>query len=124
MEQKQNKMAVMPMKSLVLNMSIPLMLSIGIPALRIISVTFVFAAVTIVCGYFASGLGNGVINMVGGLIRQLVLLVPFLWIFSRIFGIGGAWYAFWISETAPFLYSYFSARRLLKRKLEEIDGRK
>lgn len=94
MEQKQNKMAVMPMKSLVLNMSIPLMLSIGIPALRIISVTFVFAAVTIVCGYFASGLGNGVINMVGGLIRQLVLLVPFLWIFSRIFGIGGAWYAF------------------------------
>lgn len=35
------------------------MLAFGVPALRIISVTFLFAVVTILCGYFASGLGNG-----------------------------------------------------------------
>ena len=52
----------------------PEMLTIGIPALRIISVSFVMAAITILCGYFASGLGNGIINMVSAAIRQLVLL--------------------------------------------------
>lgn len=43
------------------------MLTLGIPALRIISVSFSLASVTILCGYFASGLGNGVINMVSAL---------------------------------------------------------
>ena len=54
----------------------PEMLTIGIPALRIISVSFAMAAITILCGYFASGLGNGIINMVSAAIRQLVLLIP------------------------------------------------
>lgn len=36
----------------------PEMLTIGIPALRIISVSFVMAAITILCGYFASWLGK------------------------------------------------------------------
>ena len=48
------------------------MLAFGVPALRIISVTFLFAVVTILCGYFASGLGNGVVNMIGGALRQLL----------------------------------------------------
>lgn len=52
------------------------MLAFGVPALRIISVTFLFAVTTILCGYFASGLGNGVVNMIGGALRQLVVLVP------------------------------------------------
>ena len=52
------------------------LLTLGIPALRIISVSFVMAAITILCGYFASGLGNGIINMISAAIRQLVLLVP------------------------------------------------
>lgn len=60
------------------------MLLLGIPALRIISISFVMSAITILCGYFSSGLGNGIINMVGAAIRQLILLVPCLWIFIKI----------------------------------------
>ncbi|MCD7735376.1 MAG: MATE family efflux transporter [Lachnospiraceae bacterium] len=92
------------------------MLAIGIPALRIISVTFVFATLTIIFGYFASGLGNGVINMVGGAIRQLVVLVPLVWLFTTYLGISSTWYAMWISETLAFAYSYLSIRRELKKK--------
>lgn len=82
------------------------MLTLGVPALRIISVSFVLASITILCGYFASGLGNGVINMVSAAIRQLVLLVPCLWIFIKTFGISQGWYAFWIAETIACIYSY------------------
>lgn len=90
------------------------MLTLGVPALRIISVSFVLASITILCGYFASGLGNGVINMVSAAIRQLVLLVPCLWIFIKTFGISQGWYAFWIAETIACIYSYCMSHKLLK----------
>lgn len=92
------------------------MLAIGIFALRIISITFVCSTLTILCGYFASGLRNGVINMVGGAIRQLILLVPFLWLFLHLFGINGAWFAFWISESVACLYSLWSVTNEMKKK--------
>lgn len=90
------------------------MLTLGVPALRIISVSFVLASITILCGYFASGLGNGVINMVSAAIRQLILLVPCLWIFIKAFSISQGWYAFWIAETIACIYSYCMSHKLLK----------
>lgn len=90
------------------------MLELGIPALRIISVSFAFAAVTILCGYFASGLGNGIVNMVGAALRQLILLIPCLWLFIRTTGITYGWYTFWIAEPAACIYSYCTSHRLLK----------
>ena len=91
------------------------MLTLGIPALKIISVSFVMAAITILCGYFSSGLGNGIINMVGAAIRQLILLVPCLWIFIKISGLSHSWYAFWIAEIIACIYSYCMSHKLLKK---------
>ncbi|MCC8191933.1 MAG: MATE family efflux transporter [Ruminococcus sp.] len=92
------------------------MLKIGIPALRIISLTFVFATLTIIFGYFASGLGNGIINMIGSAIRQLIVLVPLVWLLTNFLEISYTWYAMWVSEIAAFIYSYISIRRELKKK--------
>ncbi|MCC8140827.1 MAG: MATE family efflux transporter [Lachnospiraceae bacterium] len=96
------------------------MLSIGIPALRIIALTFPFATQTILYGYVGSGLGNGLINMIGGALRQLVLLVPFVWIFTRFLGLQYTWYAMWISEIAAFLVSFFAIRSEMKEKVDPI----
>lgn len=96
------------------------MLEIGVPALRIIAVTFVFAAITTVCGYFASGLGNGVINMLGAAIRQFIVLVPFVWLFTTVFGIGSTWFALWISEAAAFVVSLFLTKREIKKKVRPL----
>ena len=95
------------------------MLLLGTPALRIISVSFALAAVTMLCGYFASGLGNGVINMIGAAIRQLVVLIPCFVLLIRTEGIATGWYAFWIAETAACLYSYGASKKLLKKKTEQ-----
>ncbi len=93
------------------------MMTIGVPALRIISITFVLATFTIIAGYCGAGLGNGVINMVGGAIRQLIVLVPLLWLFIRLSGLSFAWYAMWISELLAAIYSFISIRRELRKKL-------
>ena len=94
------------------------MLAFGVPALRIISVTFLFAVITILCGYFASGLGNGVVNMIGGALRQLVVLVPCLWLLIRTAGIDKAWFAFWVSEVVACAYSLWAVRKELRNKVK------
>ena len=92
------------------------MLAFGVPALRIISVTFLFAVITILCGYFASGLGNGVVNMIGAALRQLVVLVPCLWLLIRTMGIEKAWFAFWVSEVVVCAYSLWATKKELRNK--------
>ena len=98
------------------------MLEMGIPALRIISITFICAAVTTVLGYSASGLGNGVINMLGTAIRQLILLVPFVYLFSLSGSVDKIWFAFWISEGAAVIYSILSVRRELEKKVTPLQN--
>ncbi|MCD7887132.1 MAG: MATE family efflux transporter [Clostridiales bacterium] len=92
------------------------MLELGVPALRIISPTFAFASTTMILGYSLSGLGNGVVNMLGTAIRQFILLVPGIWLFARLFGVGCAWYAFWIAEVAATAYAGCMTVLELRRK--------
>lgn len=96
------------------------MLAIGVPAIRIICVTFAMAAITIILGYSASGLGNGTINMLGTGLRQVILLVPFAALFLNLGGIGMVWYAMWISELCAMLYCIFAVRRELDRKVKPL----
>jgi putative MATE family efflux protein len=92
------------------------MLMLGVPALRIISVTFAFASVTMILGYSMSGLGNGIVNMLGTALRQLILFVPLAYIFASRFGIDNVWYSIWISEAVAMLYAIFASRKVMRER--------
>jgi putative MATE family efflux protein len=92
------------------------MLRIGVPALRIIAVTFIPASITMVLGYSMSGLGNGLVNMIGTGLRQLVIFVPLLYVFAKMFGVEHCWYAIWISEAVAVIYSITATVRILRKK--------
>jgi Na+-driven multidrug efflux pump len=92
------------------------MLSIGVPALRVISVTFVLSSVTMILGYSMSGMGNGVINMLGTALRQLIIFVPVAYLFARFFGIDKVWYSMWISETLAVIYVIRATRKEMDQK--------
>jgi putative MATE family efflux protein len=89
------------------------MLQIGVPALRIIAVTFIPASVTMVLGYSMSGLGNGLVNMIGTSLRQLIIFVPILYVFARTFGVENSWYAIWISEAVAVIFSITASAQVL-----------
>ena len=95
------------------------MKSIGEPALRIIALTFPLAAVTTVFGFLVSGLGNGLINMLGTAIRQFLLLVPCVFLLSRI-GLQYSWYAFWIAESAACIFAILLTRSEYRKKVSPI----
>ena len=81
------------------------LLQIGIPALRIISVSFVFASFTMSTGYILSGLGDGMTNMIGSLLRQFLPLIPCAYLLAKLGGIDIVWYSIWISELIASLFA-------------------
>jgi putative MATE family efflux protein len=95
------------------------MLVIGVPALRIISITFALSAVTMILGYSMSGLGNGVINMMGTALRQLILFVPLAYLFTRVFGINKVWYSMWISEIVAVIYAIMASGEMMQKITNE-----
>lgn len=96
------------------------MLTIGIPGLRTIAVTFVFASATMIIGYMISGLGNGTVNMIATALRQLVILLPAVYVIGTICGIHAVWFAFWISEIAAFAYAFRQWKRHLARAEQSV----
>lgn len=98
------------------------MLSIGVPAIRVICVTFALSSVTIILGYSASGLGNGNVNMIATGLRQVVLLVPLAALLLRSFGIEMIWYAYWPAELAATLYAALALRREVRRRVSPLES--
>ena len=97
------------------------MLSLGVPAIRIICVTFALASITMILGLCASGLSNGTINMIGTAIRQVVLLLPCFALLKTVFGLPYAWFAMWIAEISAMLFAVISTRITRpKRKTKTI----
>jgi putative MATE family efflux protein len=93
------------------------MLTIGVPALRIIAVTFALGSVTIVLGYAMSGLGNGLVNLIGTALRQLVVFVPLAHLLASRLGVDTVWYAVAAAELVAVCYAVLASRRILRRKL-------
>lgn len=74
------------------------MLSIGIPALRIISLSFLLAGFDIIIISVMQALGHGVISLIISILRQLAVLLPAAFIFSKIWGLNTVWIAFPLAE--------------------------
>lgn len=76
------------------------MLSIGVPALKTISFSFIFAGFCIVCSSVYQAFGHGVLSLLVSLIRQLAVLLPAAYILSKINGLDAIWWSFPIAEVA------------------------
>lgn len=91
------------------------MLGMGIPALRIMSIAFVFAGFSVVCSGAFQAMGKGVYSMIVSFARQLVVLLPAAYILSKVFNsVNGVWAAFPVAEIASVSVSAFLLLRLYK----------
>ena len=79
------------------------MLSMGVPALRIISTHFILAGFCIICSSSFQALGNGVYSMIISICRQLVVLLPAAFLLSKLGNVNYVWWAFPIAEGVSLL---------------------
>lgn len=96
---------LMPDKLLMIFSASDMMLSIGIPALRIISISFLFAGCSIVCTSLFQALGHGMLSLWISVFRQLVVLLPVAFIFAKLGGLHTVWFAFPIAEAFAIIFS-------------------
>ena len=96
------------------------MLKIGIPALRTISLSFLFAAFGIVSSSLFQALGNGVYSMFVSLTRQLIVLLPAAWLLSLAGRVELVWLAFPIAEVFSFTLSVIFTLRITKTVIDHI----
>ena len=96
------------------------MLSIGIPALRIISVSFCFAGVAIVFSSVFQALGDGMLSLVMSAVRQLLLLLPCAFVLAKLGGLDAVWFSFLIAEIASVTLAVVFYRSLYNKKIRHI----
>lgn len=97
------------------------MLKIGIPALRIISLSFSFAGVCIIIVSTFQALGHGFFSMFVSIARQLVVLLPSAFILAAIGGLGATWWSFPIAEIASLALSLTFFRHLYAKIIKPLD---
>ena len=87
------------------------MLSIGVPALRIISISFLLASGSIISISTLQALGKGVQSMMISFTRQLIVLLPVAWLLSLRGTLESIWWAFPIAEVVTLALSVFLLAR-------------
>lgn len=97
------------------------MLSMGVTALRIISISFLFAGFCIVVSSSLQALGHGVLSMLISITRQLIVLLPAAFLLSKLGNVDYVWWAFPIAEIASVLCSAFFMRKVYHDVIKPIE---
>ncbi|MBR2591195.1 MAG: MATE family efflux transporter [Clostridia bacterium] len=92
------------------------MMAVGVPALRIMSVSFLFAGICVVSASVCQALGKSMYSFWVSFGRQLVALIPAALLLSYIFqDVKAVWWAFPIAEIVSLILSLYFVRRVLKK---------
>lgn len=98
------------------------MLMVGIPALRIISLSFIFAGYCIIVGSVFQALGNGVYSLIVSVARQLICILPLAKFFAVSFGLHTVWYAIPLAEIISMVLSTILFRVIYVKKIRPLDA--
>ena len=98
----------------------PELLEIGVPALRTICLSFVFAGFCIVVGSVFQALGNVIYSMIVSVARQLCVLLPVSYLLSLSGNVNMIWWSFPIAELMSVAMSAFFLRKIYRCVISHI----
>ena len=97
-----------------------------ISAMRIVSISFIFAGINIAYQGIYQALNGGLESLVISLLRQAVIILPLAYVFAKI-AIGDAsltwlvWLTFPITEIVSAAVAYLLMKRIQHKKLEGME---
>ena len=97
------------------------MLAIGIPAMRIVSICFLPAAIGIISGGLFAATGHGTISLASSLIRQLVFVIPLAFLLAKLGGLAAVWWAYPLAEIFGLCYTLFMVRWVYKKDISRLE---
>ena len=93
---------------------------LAIPALGIISFLFFFASYGVVSGSVFQALGNGVYSLILTLVRQIVFLIPLVYLIGKFYGIDAIWWAFPLAEFVSVVVATLFLFRIYRKKIRDL----
>ncbi len=94
------------------------LIAIGVPALRIISFSWLLAGFGIVSSSVFQALDHGVLSLISSLVRQLIVLLPAAFLLARLFqNLDTVWLAFPIAELFSCTLCAVFMRRVYRRDI-------
>ena len=114
---------LIPDKLLMIFSASDTMLSIGIPALRTISLSFLFAGFSIVCSSMFQALGHGMLSLWISVFRQLFVLLPVAFVFAKLGGLHVVWFAFPIAEVFAIVFSAVCLGYVYRKEILPLKAR-
>ena len=97
------------------------MMNIGVPALRIISLSFVFAGISLVLSAVFQSVDHANKSLVITLLRQMVLLLPIVYLLANQFGLNALWWAFPITEAIVSILAYIYLKIVNTKTIMKIS---
>ena len=102
------------------------MLNIGIPALRIISLSYVFAGICIVASSVYQAFGNGMLSLITAASRQLVVLLPVAYGLSLFGNVNLIWWSYPIAEIVSLALNVVFLNNIYNKRIapmkREVQG--
>ena len=96
------------------------MLTIGVPALRIIGIHYLIAWFCIVSGTVFQALGKAFFSMIVSITRQLFVLIPAAYILAKLGGLHVVWWSFPIAEIISLMVSSFFLVRINRTIISRV----
>lgn len=96
------------------------LLDIGVPALRTISFSFLFAGFCIVSLSVFQAFGEGFLSLIVSVCRQLLVILPAATILSKLYGLSAVWWAFPLAELVSVTLSSLFLYRVYHKKIKNI----
>ena len=103
------------------------MLGIGVPALKIISTSFVLAGFSINIGAIFMALGKSYYSTIVSFARQIVVLLPSAYLLAKTGDVTNVWFAFPIAEFMSLMVTlicFFIIYRSIIRNIKPIEAKK
>ena len=97
-------------------------LAIGVPALRIVSLSFIFAGYCIILGSVFQALGNGSYSLINSIVRQMVVILPVAYLLARFWKPEALWWSFPIAEISSVILSTLMLHWIYKEKIAPLGN--
>lgn len=91
------------------------MMTLGVQTLRIMSIGFLFSAVSFIVSAMYESIGKGTNSLIISLVRQCIIIIPVSMIFYKTIGLTGIWITFPISEIIAAFVCLFMFIRTCKK---------
>ena len=98
------------------------MFALGVPALRILALSFVFGSISVMSSYALQGFSKGVPSLIISAARQVIVLLPLAYVLGNAIGIYGIWWSFFISETVTVVLALLHLAGTEKKELDCISS--